>query len=163
MNKNRLKIIGDIMLDEWIFGKNTKKSSEANIDIFENINSKKSLGGVGNLCQNLKSLGVNFELFSEIGDDSNGKILKKILNEKNIKHNLLNKKKYTTTKKRYFTDNQQIFREDIENVSINKSVGQIFLKKIRKNDIVIISDYRKGCIDKYLHSKIIKKKMYYFC
>ena len=158
MNKNRLKIIGDIMLDEWIFGKNTKKSSEANIDIFENINSKKSLGGVGNLCQNLKSLGVNFELFSEIGDDSNGKILKKILNEKNIKHNLLNKKRYTTSKKRYFTDNQQIFREDIENVSINKSVGQIFLKKIRKNDIVIISDYRKGCIDKYLHSKIIKKK-----
>ena len=77
MNKNRLKIIGDIMLDEWIFGNNTKKSSEANIDIFENIISKKSLGGVGNLCQNLKSLGINFELFSEIGDDSNGKILKK--------------------------------------------------------------------------------------
>ena len=54
MKKNNIKIIGDIMLDEWYYGSLEKKSAEAKINIFERERKKISLGGAGNLCLNLK-------------------------------------------------------------------------------------------------------------
>ena len=58
-----------------------------------------SLGGVGNLCINLKSLGINFDLISEIGNDKNGNNIIKILKQNKINNKILKTKKITTIKK----------------------------------------------------------------
>ena len=82
MKKNNIKIIGDIMLDEWYYGSLEKKSAEAKINIFERERKKISLGGAGNLCLNLNALGVKFDFFSEVGVDSAGEKILKILKKK---------------------------------------------------------------------------------
>ena len=74
MRNKMIRVVGDIMLDEWVNGNlEKKKSAEAPINIFERERKNYSLGGVGNLSINLKSLGIKFDLFSEIGRDNYGK------------------------------------------------------------------------------------------
>ncbi len=158
MNFKKIKIIGDTMLDQWLEGSYNKISSEAPINIFQKKKLNNSLGGAGNLCVNLKSLGIKFKLYSEIGKDKYGKEVKKILKDKNISFDLVKKKKQTTIKKRYFISGNQIFREDKEDIKINKIIGNRLLKNLKSNDIVVFSDYNKGSIYKNLHSKVIKKK-----
>ena len=158
MKIKKIKIIGDVMLDQWFEGLNNKKSSEAPINIFQGRKIKNSLGGVGNLCVNLKSLGKKFKLYSEIGTDRYGKEIQKILKNKNISFDLVKKKQQTTIKKRYYIFENQIFREDKEDININKIIGNRLLKNLAPNDIVVFSDYNKGSIYKNLHSKVIKKK-----
>ena len=154
----KIKIIGDIMLDEWIYGSATKKSAEAPINIFETMRVQSSLGGVGNLCINLKSLGINFDLISEIGNDKNGNKIIKILKQNKINNKILKTKKITTIKKRFYINNLQIFRQDIENIKINKNINSKLKKIISKKDIVVLSDYKKGLINEKLINILNKKK-----
>jgi D-beta-D-heptose 7-phosphate kinase / D-beta-D-heptose 1-phosphate adenosyltransferase len=158
MNNKKIKIIGDLMLDIWFNGKMEKKSAESKINIYETDNTKFSLGGAGNLCINLKSLGVNFKFFSEIGKDTYGDKILKILDQKKINF-LLDRTKHTSTiKKRFHLKEKQIFRQDIEDDRLNKKVNANLIKNLKDKDIIIISDYKKGCIQKNLHPELDKKK-----
>ena len=154
MKKNNIKIIGDLMLDEWYYGTLEKKSAEAKINIFERKDKKTSLGGAGNFCLNLNSLGIKFNFFSEVGEDNNGEKILKILKEKKIKFYISKSKKKTTLKKRYFENGQQIFREDCEDLKINKNIYAKIKHKLKINDILLISDYKKGVISKELLKKL---------
>ena len=83
MKFNQIKIIGDIMLDTWVDGQFDKKSAEAPINIFQSTNIDYSLGGVGNLSLNLKSLKVKHTLLTDIGKDLVGdKIIKQLKKKK---------------------------------------------------------------------------------
>ena len=148
--KKTIKIIGDIMLDVWCDGIFEKKSAEAPIKIFFLKNKNYSLGGVGNLCFNLKSLKINHHLFTETGSDGNGSKIKEILKKQKIKSHILKSKKKTTVKERFFYQNKQVFRRDDENISENKSITNKIKKKISTNDVVMISDYQKGTINRKL-------------
>ena len=72
MKSKQIKIIGDIMLDTWVDGKFERKSPEAPINIFQSNKTTYSLGGVGNLSVNLKSLKIKHTLLTDIGKDSIG-------------------------------------------------------------------------------------------
>ena len=157
MRKKTIKIIGDLMIDIWCEGTMKKKSSEAQINIFETDNTTYSLGGAGNLCFNLKSLGVNFKFFSEVGKDQNGDKILKILKKQKINFLTDRKKKTTTSKIRLFLKDKQIFRQDIEDIKVNKNISNNLIKNLDKKDIVVISDYKKGCIHKNIQSRINKK------
>ena len=157
MKNINIKIIGDIIIDKWIDGKKGNLSAEAPIKIFNTYEHKASMGGAGNLCINLKKLLNNFVLYTEIGKDENGKKLIQLLKKNKIDFRLIRQKKITTSKKRFFIGDKLIFREDIEDDKNNKKVGNLLLRKLKKNDIVIISDYKKGTIFKELHSRIINK------
>ena len=157
MKKTKIKVIGDIMLDVWCFGKYEKKSAEAPINIFEPNAIKYSLGGVGNLSNNLKSLRVDHQLLTEIGYDNNGLKIQEILKEQKIKTFFFKSKKTSTLKERFFYKNKQIFRRDSENTSINKNFINNIQKNIRNNDTVIVSDYKKGLISESLIKFLIKK------
>ena len=154
MKKNNIKIIGDLMLDEWYSGILEKKSAEAEINIFERKVKETSLGGAGNLCLNLKTLGIKFNFFSEVGEDNNGKIILKILKKNNIKYFISKNNKVTTVKKRFFEKGKQIFREDVEDLKINKKIYTKIKNKIKQDDILIISDYQKGVISNNLLKKL---------
>ncbi len=157
MKRKKIKIIGDLMIDIWCEGVMQKKSSEALIKIFQTDNTKYSLGGAGNLCLNLNALGIDFNFFFEVGKDQNGDKILKILKQKKINFFVNRKKEITTSKMRLFFKEKQIFRQDLEDIKINKNIGKSLIKKLNKKDIVVISDYKKGCVYKNLHSEINKK------
>ena len=157
MKAKKIKIIGDLMLDTWCEGILGKKSAEAPINIYETANTKNSLGGAGNLCLNLRSLHIDFKFFSEVGLDHNGAKILKILKQKKINFLLDRSKKITTSKKRLFLNDKQVFRQDTENVKINKKIGNNLIKSLNEKDIVIISDYKKGSVHRKLVSKLNKK------
>jgi D-beta-D-heptose 7-phosphate kinase/D-beta-D-heptose 1-phosphate adenosyltransferase len=157
MKKKTIKVIGDLMLDIWCEGIMERKTSEAPIKIYKTDNTTYTLGGAGNLCLNLKALGLNFKLFSEIGKDQNGVKILKILKQEKINFSTDRKKKITTSKMRLFLKKKQIFRQDIEDVRINKNISNNLIKNLEKKDIVVISDYNKGCIHKDIQSRINRK------
>lgn len=157
MKRKKIKIIGDLIIDIWCEGIMQKKSSEAPIKIYQTDNTKYSLGGAGNLCLNLNALGVDFKFFSEVGKDQNGDKILKILKQKKINYFAQRKKEITTSKMRFFLKEKQIFRKDLEDIKINKNIGNLLIKNLNKKDIVVISDYKKGCIHKNLQSEINKK------
>ena len=125
MKNINIKIIGDIMIDKWIDGKKRNLSAEAPIKIFNTYEHKVSMGGAGNLCINLKKLLNNFVLYTEIGEDENGKKLIQLLKKNKIDFRLIRQKKITTSKKRFFIKDKLIFREDIEDDKNNKKVGNL--------------------------------------
>ena len=124
-----IKVIGDIMLDRWIEGKNGVFSAEAPIEIFKYKQTNATLGGVGNLSKNLKNLKLNFLLFTSISNDKYGKLIKEKLKINKIKFNLIGISKKTTLKNRYFINQSQIFRVDDEDKTIKKKMMKKFLIK----------------------------------
>lgn len=155
--KKKIKVVGDIMLDKWCEGKFHKKSAEAPINIFLTKNISYSLGGVGNLCVNLKSLKVKHHLFSEVGKDNIGLKTIKILKKEKIKFHVLKSKQISTLKERLFIKNQQVFRKDFEYNSKNPITSYKINNQIKLDDIVVISDYQKGLINKNFMNKLRKK------
>ena len=81
--KTKVCLIGDIMLDRYVFGKVSRISPEAPVPIFLTNNSKEMLGGSGNVLSNLISLGTDAIYLSVTGKDNNGNKIKKILKKLN--------------------------------------------------------------------------------
>jgi len=112
---------------------------------------------------NLKSLNVKFRLYTDIAKDENGQIINNLLKKFKILNTVKNNKKLTTTKTRYLDNsNNHKFRIDEEKYYYNKSLHANFLKTLKRNEIVLISDYAKGIINKNTIKQIIKKKCLIF-
>ena len=157
MKLKQVKIIGDIMLDTWEDGKFEKKSAEAPINIFQSNKVEYSLGGVGNLSVNLKSLKINHILFTDIGKDLIGNKIIKYLKKEKIKFIASRSKNISTSKERFYYKDKQIFRRDIEDCSKNLKNSIKIVNSIKKNDFVVISDYKKGLINKNVINELYKK------
>lgn len=164
IEKCNILCVGDIILDHYIYGRVERMSPEAPIPILLFENENYQLGGVGNVARNLSSLGVKSSLISFIGDDPSSKKIQKLISkEKNIKHTKVKLFGYETpTKTRYINNLLHLIRVDKENTSLKmnntfkKNLLLILDKKIKKSDLVILSDYNKGFFDKYLIQKIVK-------
>ena len=151
------------MLDSYEFGNVKKISPEAPIPVFKSLNESHVLGGAGNVARNITSGGANCHILSVIGDDLNGRIIrKKISKISKLKSNLIiEKNRKTTKKKRFISDNQQVLRVDEEvNDKIisgtEKKLLSIFKKIVQKFDVIVLSDYNKGLLTENLTQEIIK-------
>jgi D-beta-D-heptose 7-phosphate kinase/D-beta-D-heptose 1-phosphate adenosyltransferase len=169
INERKLKVlvIGDIMLDHYIYGRVERISPEAPVPIVNFKNEDNVLGGCGNVIKNLVNLGVNVSISTIIGDDQAGLIIKKKLEELNVSIDGLHHSRVTkTTKKtRLISSGSHLIRLDKDGCEINDSeYDEIFhkFKFLTENiDYVIISDYNKGyCklsfinnVINYIHSK----------
>ena len=160
----KVLVLGDIMLDQYIFGSVERISPEAPIPII-NINKTKYLtGGAGNVLKNLNSLNIKASFISIIGNDIAGKTLKKNIEKlKNVEYALLiDKNRKTTCKTRYMSDGQQLFRADDETIdaidqTMKKKIFKYFQLFIKQTDIIIFSDYGKGIfLDNAFCQKLIK-------
>ena len=156
-------VVGDSMIDSYIYGEIKRKSPEAPVPIVNVVKSLKKLGGAGNVALNLKSLGANPILCSVIGDDENGQDLLKILKKEKLRTDgiIIDKKRKTTVKKRVIVKNNHIVRIDDE---ITDPINNMILSKISKkiislskdSEILIFQDYNKGVISKKLIQTVIK-------
>jgi rfaE bifunctional protein kinase chain/domain len=155
--------IGDIILDHYIYGNVNRMSPEAPIPILLFNEENFQIGGAGNVARNLSSLGATCSLVTLFGKDIySKKINELILNEKNINHVKINLKNYKTPiKTRYINKSKHLLRVDKEDnlFKISQNLKKLFLilidKKIKKSDLVILSDYNKGFLDKDLIQKIV--------
>lgn len=172
-NQKRIAVIGDVMLDHYLFGNVNRISPEAPVPIVEFFNEKFVAGGAANVAINLRSLGTNVDLFGICGNDTNKDILIDILGKSRINFNgILQESNYTTIlKTRILANHQQILRIDKENKqnlskeNIKKLINHIDLIS-NKIDAIIISDYAKGIINQKLIDGIeliCKKKNITLC
>jgi len=161
-SKNIL-VVGDAMLDEYIFGKITRMSPEAPLVPLILIESKKyALGGAANVAHNITALGGNAMLLGVKGGDNHGRILHQLLKKARIKDLLITvNDRPTTTKIRIFENHRLLTRVDEEESRrLKKSILSAFISKIKhlkhtKIDFVIISDYAKGVISKKLFRALL--------
>lgn len=153
-------VIGDIMLDINYITNVNRIAPEANIPIYNILETKYILGGASNVAFNLNNLNMNVELISIIGDDSQGIIIKDKLDSFNIKNKLFkDKNRHTTQKNRIFLDNKLCVRYDIEDTNeIETNIeNDIITYVLNKQNVlgIIISDYDKGLITEKLSQIII--------
>jgi len=156
-------VIGDIMIDHYIWGGATRLSPEAPVPIINVKYETTTLGGAGNLTQNLISLGACVMLSGIIGNDDAGKQLLGILTDEGVEVNsiITDADRPTTIKTRVLVGSQQIVRIDREQTQAltaeleNELLGKITVC-IDKADIVVLSDYNKGLLSPTLTPKIIQ-------
>ena len=144
--KSKILIIGDAMLDKYFLGSTERISPEAPVPVLKVESEILKPGGAANVASNISSLGQDTTLIANIGIDTNGKILKKLIGAQKI--NLISKKDKkikTTTKSRFISQNQQLIRVDDEtNDKINFLMPSNIESQVKKCDALIFSDYKKG-------------------
>ena len=144
--KSKILIIGDAMLDKYFLGSTERISPEAPVPVLKVESEILKPGGAANVASNISSLGQDTTLIANIGIDTNGKILKKLIGAQKI--NLISKNDKnikTTTKSRFISQNQQLIRVDDEtNDKINFLMPSNIESQVKKCDALIFSDYKKG-------------------
>ena len=162
-SKAKILIIGDIIMDQFIWGKVTRISPEAPVPVV-NINRETlALGGAANVANNLFGLGAKACLAGLVGNDMWGKEIVRILskNKANSRGLILCKDKSTIVKTRIVAHSQQVVRVDRENNSLpcEKDIKKVYAyikKTIPYVDGVVIEDYGKGVVVQELVSEIIE-------
>ena len=159
----RAIVIGDTMVDCYMWGKVERISPEAPVPIVSITKRENRLGGAANVSLNLQALGATPILFSVIGDDENGKTFRKLLKKRRLSSEgiFIDPKRNTTTKNRIISKGQHIARVDEETTNYIEPEMEITLvaaieKLIEKYsvDVIIFVDYDKGVITPTLFNSI---------
>jgi len=155
-SKKHILVVGDIMIDEYIFGNINRINPEAPVPILNVLNNNREyrLGGAANTANNISALGAKCTIIGQVGNDKTKEPLLKLLEKSNINTFLIERKDFTTIKKtRLVAQNQQALRVDFEDPKPlkQKHVTKIikFIKS-KQFDIILLSDYDKGMITKEL-------------
>ena len=160
-NKNIL-IIGDIILDRYIFGKVSRISPEAPVPVVDVVRESFLLGGAANVANNIIALGGKVTVAGVIGKDRAGDVIKGLMTDSNINTEaIIEDNRPTTVKSRVIAHNQQIVRFDREDRRKLEGKSLLnFLGHIRETlplyDAVIISDYKKGVVSASLVKEVVK-------
>jgi rfaE bifunctional protein kinase chain/domain len=157
----RVLVVGDVMLDHFIWGGVSRISPEAPVPVVEFERESFMPGGAANVARNLAALDVPTELFGLIGQDENGRRLKELLGGQNISCDglLANGERHTSVKTRIVAHQQQVVRIDRETRDglDARLTGRLLAEiksKLPKTDAVIIGDYGKGVITQPLLNEI---------
>lgn len=160
----RVAVIGDLMLDTYVWGKVSRISPEAPVPVVHVKKVTHSLGGAANVMRNITSLGGNAIAFGVIGNGENSSKLLALLKQGNINlEHIYTDREYTTIEKqRIIAESQQLARVDYEDADAIKPEAQekivTSIKKLitsNKLDAVIFEDYAKGLINSEMISTII--------
>lgn len=170
MRGRRIAVIGDLMLDEWYWGNVRRISPEAPVPVVEVRDHTYTLGGAGNVVNNLAALGARVSVFGVIGDDDAGNRMLDLFHALRVDTRgvVRTSSRPTTQKMRIVAHNQQVVRADRESTA---SVDGRMLTSIRRSlsaldgavDGVVISDYGKGfigaslieCVRSFNHRPIV--------
>ncbi len=162
-NHYNILIIGDVMVDAYVWGKVDRISPEAPVPILSCVNHENRLGGAANVALNIKSMGANPILCSVIGDDEKGTTFLNLLEQ--IQHDqygiVRSKHRRTTVKTRFISNNQHMIRVDEEDThELADEIEAEFIAHVKKLmqeqtiHAVIFEDYDKGVITKKLIKEI---------
>lgn len=160
----KVGIIGDVMLDTYMWGHVERISPEAPVPVVSLDKQELRLGGAGNVALNLQALGAPVFVLSVTGADDNGKKLNKLFEEKGINCNyvLQSNSRITTNKTRVISRNQQMLRLDAEITTDLQPEEEAQLIELFQNfistekpQVVILQDYNKGVLTPSVISSVI--------
>ena len=161
MNKPNILVVGDLMIDHYLWGSCDRISPEAPVQVINVTDETFVLGGAGNVVNNLVALDSNVTVISAIGADKSAEQLKQMLDNIDVTYELIVEDgRLTTQKSRIISANQQVVRYDKESkhkitLSTLKQILNYIQKNITKFDIVLLSDYGKGVLTTDLIQQII--------
>lgn len=160
-SRERVLVIGDVMLDSYFEGTATRLSPEGPVPVVKAQRKFFLPGGAANTAVNVKSLGAHIDLLSVVGCDITAELLKRALLRRGvgIEYLIQDARRCTTNKLRIMADSQYLARFDEEDVSdISGETEEKFLEQFRKLfalcDVVIVSDYLKGVITSRFTSEL---------
>ena len=175
-SRSKILVIGDVMLDEFLWGKVTRISPEAPVPVLDVQRRAAYPGGAANVARNLASLGAQAGIAGVVGDDEPGRRLVQILSDKKIEAGSIraSAKRPTTHKVRVcaitrqlhdhleIEDQQQIVRVDEESRAPIDAESKKWLfarlrEEIARHNAIIIEDYAKGLIDQELVTLVINE------
>ena len=149
----RIGVLGDLMLDRYLWGTASRLSPEAPVPVVDLVEQSECLGGAGNVAANISTLGGEVEAFGVIGNDEAGRALQKCLSAANIaaKGIIADSKRVTTVKTRIIARHQQVVRVDHERreslrAETQEKLLRILFSALKKLDALLLSDYDKGLI-----------------
>lgn len=151
-------VVGDLMLDQYIYGRTERISQEAPVPVIRYNDSKIVLGGAANVANNILSLGADVTIFGIVGDDDYGEIMSEKLKDNYI---CCESNRKTTVKQRIISSSQQILRVDFEddhyiNLDTEQQIFSAIEGEVSKLDAIVIADYGKGVITHSLLDKLCK-------
>ena len=159
--KARVLVVGDVMLDQFIWGGVSRISPEAPVPVLEFSGESYMPGGAANVARNLVCLSVEAELFGSIGQDEAAGKLQKILKEQHIGCAGLVKTaaRHTSIKTRIVAHQQQVVRVDRETRAVldDKSTARLLAAikaRLPETDAVIVGDYGKGVVTQVLLNEL---------
>lgn len=150
-------IVGDVMVDYYLFGEVNRISPEAPVPVVEIAKKEARPGGAANVALNVAALGSNPLLLTMIGRDATGETLLKMLkdNDVDITHVIQHQSRVTTLKTRVFDEDKQVVRFDEEEVEdLNDAQENLMVKELRKIiasqkiHVIVLQDYNKGVLTK---------------
>jgi len=159
--KARVLVLGDVMLDQFIWGSVARISPEAPVPVVDFTSESFMPGGAANVARNLTSLKVSSELFGAIGNDAAGRELKNLLAEQNIGCGGLvaTGARHTSVKTRIVAHKQQVVRIDRESkgnldTKLTSRLLAVLKEKLSQADALIVGDYGKGVVTQPLLNEI---------
>jgi D-beta-D-heptose 7-phosphate kinase/D-beta-D-heptose 1-phosphate adenosyltransferase len=161
LSNKKILVIGDSILDRYIYGKVYRVSPEAPVPVVVKKNDSYFLGGAANVAQNITSFGSKCTLLTVAGKDQAHEDLKNLCREKNIDCiSIIDSTRPTTIKTRIIGNNHQIVRIDEEitekiSFEIQSQIIELLNKIIQDFDAVILQDYDKGMLTSELVAEII--------
>jgi rfaE bifunctional protein kinase chain/domain len=159
---HKILVLGDVMLDEYLWGNVSRISPEAPVPVVEILRECIKLGGAANVALNIKALGDEPILVGVIGNEKNGERMREALGAAQIPDEgiFVDEDRHTTIKTRVIAHNQQVVRadrEDTQEISSELAERMIDFVRTKMGEIsaLIISDYGKGVITLKLLSELI--------
>ena len=147
----KILVVGDLMIDEWIWGSVTRISPEAPVPVVAVGDHSFTLGGAGNVANNLRTLEANVTFAGTVGDDPFAQDVRRLLASEDVAADgiFTLDDRPTTRKTRVVAHNQQVVRADWESVAPLSSrdrdrVAAFVRAHAAQSDAVILSDYAKG-------------------
>jgi len=164
-NNLNVLIIGDVMIDSYLWGRVNRISPEAPVPIVAVTKKERRLGGAANVALNVQALGANPILCSVIGVDYEGQAFMELLKNQKLSQKgiLKSRDRITTVKTRIIGNNSQLLRvdEEVESDIIPSETQQLlilisYILNHDKIDVIIFEDYNKGLINPKLISKVVE-------
>lgn len=158
-------IIGDVMLDTYMWGRVDRISPEAPVPVVSLHHKEYRIGGAGNVALNCQSLGAQVTVLSVTGNDTEGLLLQELLDGNNIDSSYLvqSADRITTNKTRIISRNQHMMRLDNEiTTDLNANDEKTLLDKVKAYiaatdpHVIILEDYNKGVLTENVIQQVIE-------
>ena len=162
-NRN-IVVLGDVMLDEFIWGDVTRVSPEAPVPVVDIRRESTHLGGAANVLANLLALGAKASVVGVIGDDFAGERIRSSVKEKSVLQKdgelILDKSRPTTIKTRIIAQNQMVVRADREqrtpvNAETEDRIIRAVMAALETADALVVSDYDKGAVTPRILAEVL--------
>jgi len=161
-DRRRILVIGDLMIDEYLWGKVDRISPEAPVQVVSVAREGTTLGGAGNVVNNLVALGAKVSVAGVMGAGDNARLFLKLFKDLGVDTTGLiqDPTRPTTRKTRIIAGHQHVLRidretdQEISGAHVNK-LAQFVRDRIHDFDVLLLSDYGKGLLSKTLLRKLI--------